>query len=1071
MHTRVVGLLFVLFGMVCAAWSADLKATAQSLLESADFNGGLIVLTQQADGNLARTLAAAENSRVLVLGSSQDVVDSIRKSVCNTPEGGRISVSLFDGKRIPCIDNMVNLLVTPRAGETLQKEAMRTLCPGGCWLQAGNKKVIKPWSEELGEFTHFLGDASNNAVSQDSRVGPPRHIQWENGPKYDRDHDALASLSAMTTSKGRLFYILDEGPTSMTHRKDNWNLFARDAFNGLLLWKRPLKDWISHLHYFRTGPTFLPRKLVSVGDRVYVTLGLAEPVSVLDAATGKVVLTLKGSEKTEEILVCDGKVVVVTGAPDLRGKFENFPTESGDFFYEKPLSDHTVKVYDADTGKLLWTTAGRNLDHYAPLSLAAIRGAVVFLDGDSLVCLDLNSGKKRWDTPFETKHMGAFKAAYSPVVVIYKDVVGCVFYDKFHVFNMKTGAKLWEKMGYVGYLAGGDLFGINGNFWTLPMTAATRVYGTKGVRTKKMLADGKELQAHDIHSGEVALSLKKSDVWTGGHHHRCHRNKATTKFLITDRSKMNFIDVETGAFERQYYLRGECQFGVLPANGLLYVPPNPCSCFLSAKLDGFHALTSEWSVNETKELLYQDRLVKGPAFGQSLKKTVYGDDEWPTYRADLKRSGGNQAKIPTKMGVKWQTKLGGALTAPVAAGGTLVVARKDNNTVYMLDQKNGKLIWQVTVGGPVDSPPTLYEGRVFFGSADGWVYCLNAETGALAWRFAAAPGIQRRVMHGSLKSVWPVHGSLPVHDGVVYCTAGQVSYLDGGIWLYALDAKTGSVIKKTTIREANAHPLCDETTPDIKLMVQSDILTLDAGKLSMRGVPLGGSNDDAQKRRRGKQTGPKSETIKVSRGFMDDTWFHRGAWTFSKTKGQLIVHDDLRAWAVENPYTPLKATDVLVPPTNLGEVHQTYYNYKKDHFPVGCWLSCEEVGKKGKKPPQDVTVESRFTGKPVTVTGKNLRQYNPAAKSWRHELPIQIRGMVLAGDQLITAAVTDKVTTGGFDDNVGEEQALLQVWDRMDGRKLGETKLPMPPIFDGLIAAKDRVYVSAQDGSIICLGQ
>ena len=53
------------------------------------------------------------------------------------------------------------------------------------------------------------------------------------GPKRCRDHDALASMSAMTTSAGRLFYIFDEGHTSLVHRPPDWRLVARDAFDGM----------------------------------------------------------------------------------------------------------------------------------------------------------------------------------------------------------------------------------------------------------------------------------------------------------------------------------------------------------------------------------------------------------------------------------------------------------------------------------------------------------------------------------------------------------------------------------------------------------------------------------------------------------------------------------------------------------------------------------------------------------------------------------------------------------------------------------------------------------------------
>ncbi|GAG88400.1 unnamed protein product, partial [marine sediment metagenome] len=110
-----------------------------------------------------------------------------------------------------------------------------------------------------------------------------------------------------------------------------------------------------------------------------------------------------------------------------------------------------------------------------------------------------------------------------------------------------------------------------------------------------------------------------------------------------------------------------------------------------------------------------------------------------------------------------------------------------------LDAKDGKTLWSYTAGGKVDSPPTIHRGRVLFGSADGWTYCLRAADGVLAWRFRAAPIDQRLMAFEQLESVWPVHGSVLVQDGTVYCVAGRSMFLDGGMRLLRLDPETGQL--------------------------------------------------------------------------------------------------------------------------------------------------------------------------------------------------------------------------------------------------------------------------------------
>jgi outer membrane protein assembly factor BamB len=95
----------------------------------------------------------------------------------------------------------------------------------------------------------------------------------------------------------------------------------------------------------------------------------------------------------------------------------------------------------------------------------------------------------------------------------------------------------------------------------------------------------------------------------------------------------------------------------------------------------------------------------------------------------------------------------------------------------------------------VDSPPTIHEGRLcLFGSADGHVYCLRLSDGELVWRFLAAPADRRTVVWGQIESVWPVHGSVLVLNGVAYVSAGRSTLFDHGIELYGLNPDTGQIV-------------------------------------------------------------------------------------------------------------------------------------------------------------------------------------------------------------------------------------------------------------------------------------
>ena len=71
---------------------------------------------------------------------------------------------------------------------------------------------------------------------------------------------------------------MDEGPREAILLPSQWSLIARDAFNGTILWKRPIAEWNTQLWPLKSGPNQLPRRLVAVGDRVYVTLGIDAPL-------------------------------------------------------------------------------------------------------------------------------------------------------------------------------------------------------------------------------------------------------------------------------------------------------------------------------------------------------------------------------------------------------------------------------------------------------------------------------------------------------------------------------------------------------------------------------------------------------------------------------------------------------------------------------------------------------------------------------------------------------------------------------------------------------------------------
>jgi hypothetical protein len=91
---------------------------------------------------------------------------------------------------------------------------------------------------------------------------------------------------------------------------------------------------------------------------------------------------------------------------------------------------------------------------------------------------------------------------------------------------------------------------------------------------------------------------------------------------------------------------------------------------------------------------------------------------------------------------------------------------------------------------------------------------------------------------------------------------------------------------------------------------------------------------------------------------------------------------------------------------------------------------------------------------------------------WHNWVPVRIRAMVLAGKRLFVTGPPDVIDS---DDPMaafeGGKGGLLRVVSATEGKKLAEYKLESPPVFDGMIAASERLFISTRDGRLLCMGK
>ena len=1055
----------VLTGMLLA--TCAFGKTATDIIKETNFTGGLTVHLGCGDGKLTAALHANDKCLVHGLDTDPDAVREAREHIQKLGLYGKVSVQTFEGATLPYADNLVNLLVVAELGQVPREEGMRVLAPNGmAYVKTANgwRKVVKSRPDSIDEWTHHLHDAGGNAVANDEVVGPPQRLQWTAGPLWARSHGWTPSVSAMVSAGGRIFYICDETLACVDGTvPSKWFLVASDAFSGVLLWKCPVPHWgsaefsstpgnaegVASVGRF-TMPPNVGKRLVAVGDTVYVTLGANAPITALDAATGQKKRVYAETARADEILCVDDRLIVSLN-PSER------PDSSAVRKGEAPPAAPGKRVcaVDAETGQVLWKKgpfspirATLNQDPFGRLELAAGDGKVFVLTTETIECLDAGSGDGLWrnrrpalpaDAVTRMGYSGMFD--YRLEVMVYHNGVVLLAQPEpnthhtyhtmpgtLYAFAAADGGQMWKHAyGSWGHSTPPDVFVIDDVVWS-HVNADTEfgsVWG-KGYKAKDSSIVDYRIQALDLRSGELRREFATKDIFNVGHHHRCYRNKITERFLLSCRRGVEFVDLSTGDNYQNHWVRSGCLLGYLPCNGLLYVTPHPCGCYIEAKLTGFNALAPKSQRPQVRSL-NSERLVKGPAYGKigNRELAIENPSEWSTYRHDGKRSGATESAVNAELGLAWRTNIGTKPSGLVIAGGKVLVADVDTHTVHALNANDGEKLWKYSADSRVDSPPTVRGGLAIFGSADGQAYCLGADDGALVWRFDAAPDRRLVTAFGQLESPWPVPGSVLVHDGKCWLAAGRSSHLDGGIRLYSLDPATGKVASAETIYNPDPETGKTQPEPSANMMagVLNDIPGTDGANVFIRQMQVASCD------------GRAGEHLYTSGGYLDSSWFNRTFWRVGRamTSGLMVLGKDV-AYGVEL-YNSRSRETVFSPGTKA---------YR---------LRCIPLKAAGPKVKQ--------------IKGRRQQEPRPL---WEQRLAIRVTAMVRAADTIFVAGSPDVVDPkdphGAWE---GRKGGVLAVFAAADGKMLAEYKLPAPPVWDGMAAANGRLYISTSGGDIICM--
>ena len=1011
--------------LVCCLTGAVKAAEVDALLACPDLRPGIALLV--GCGDPARALALHQGGFVLVHAVENDTakVEAFRAAALAAGVHGAVTAERVTLQRLPLANDLANLVfidnLPQRQGEGLTlQEALRVLAPFGSLVLGGADeatlrtdlaaaglaeaplqklgswyRVIKPYPAEMDDWPMQLHDAATTNQSHDTLVGPLTGVRWIQAAHRP---DNKMPMTDIVVGNGRIFYARHAPGAELfgglpSKPGFQHTLEARDAFNGLLLWQRPI--WCPPLESLSARRSAF---IAVDGDRVFATLTEHGPVCALDAATGKLLRTFSPGdiaifahklvlrEGNDRFVVLDpasGAQLLVMGAngsyydaPFLLADGKLLVTESGEaerphtggiFAIKEPPARGTLVCYDINTGKRLW--ARPNIGN--GFLFWCQRGLIVTRAGSSMHGFSLADGTHNW------------------------------------VATMGTKLFAWPACFYQG----DNLWGYGDASWYFAYDPAT----------------GKRLHADSGRAKEFG---------------RCNPDRATGKYVLGP--EFEVWDLPAGQMWNCCFARADCTIGWIPANGLGYNGYTPDCCGCSNGIRGTFALSAnEKPIYEISPQANDTSFVTGPAFGAVTLDKQPHDGEWSTFRHDPYRSAATTVDVPARLRPEWTAKLSAPLTAPVVAGGLVLLACMDECRVVALDAESGRQRWDYLAGGRIDSPPTFHQGLVLFGCRDGWLYCLAASDGRLVWRRRVAPEDRLISVRGRLESAWPVFGAVVMNGNTVYANAGRHGDGDGGIWLLAADAATGAVKRHVNIHGYPPY----RTDSQLRLIEARDKIPDVYSEAALKKVD------------------PKY-LAGIGSSIANDVLISDGATLFLNAVGMDLASGEvsaiMRGKALYTYGTTLIAGPDL---TRFEGTEQWSYEGNTDQpswrtrakGPSGFQIALDDHHLYRITSPRTLNVDS---GSAAPRQG-----LDNGVASWQKQLApnAQFYALMVAGDKLVAAA---RINNASGDAMYGE----IHVYRAGDGAELGVSRLPAAPVWQGLAAVNGRLYVTCEDGSVTRLG-
>jgi outer membrane protein assembly factor BamB len=598
----------------------------------------------------------------------------------------------------------------------------------------------------MADWPTRMNETQGSLISRDSALKAPFELRWMDGTTLG----SYAVNATLSSAGGRYFActVWDAGNVGLA--KQDVVLVARNAFNGLPLWRRAF------------GHAAARYGVCAVGDTVFVGgSGKEREVVGLDAASG------------------EPRCTIPLGTNELLGW-----APAGDAIV---LALSTRKVApqppqllcaDSRTGAVRWTCEGASW----PLLVA---GDVVYTAGAKIAARDAKTGAVRWqaDPPPLGESTQFVPAKAVPAFV-------------------ETGFLVVATKSHLAAYATAD----GAIRWSFQVPPPQDGRDTAVYRPGPYPWQGGIVLDAKRYDPATGKEQGNAPAPFGG---RCMPRVVCANYTIGIAKGRDLGLLSEPSLTDMVRFAGMdsiCSIGLMVANGMMYSGPSFCNC-VKGKIEGFPAFGTAGVRVTDADLVAPRPVVAGKGGGRPFDTTA-DPAHWPIYRHDIRRTAATPANAPKRLNVLWdrplarlpagviaegwKSRVSIGLTAPTAAGGRVFVADAEGHRVLALSAKDGQTLWSFRTGGRVDTPTTIHQGRCLFGCRDGWVYCLRADDGALVWRTRAAPAEQYVVAFGQVESAWPAPGSVAVQDDLVLLGAGRSHGVDGGLPFVALRLADGS---------------------------------------------------------------------------------------------------------------------------------------------------------------------------------------------------------------------------------------------------------------------------------------